>query len=174
MPHVRGGGERGLDVTELITVAAALGRPLAFFVQERDPAVVSRRRDALGPHQSSDRLDADLHQFATDVGLLLERGQWPDSARDPSARTPRTHAEAEQFAQKIRRRLDLGDEPLPELLPACGDLGLTVLVSGQGVSGPEGACLTVTREGRERGVAVINADAERGRQRMTLAHELGH
>lgn len=166
-------GDRKLNVPELVEIAAAVGRPLAFFVSDSVPAVVSRRSDTTHAHGTTRQLDSALDQFSMDTRTLLERGLLP-SAERWTTRIPRDHPEAEQTAEAVRKRALLGNGPIVDLARACERLALYTFAASLGEGGPDGACVEVERDGAAVGAAVINGDAPPGRRRMTLAHELGH
>jgi transcriptional regulator with XRE-family HTH domain len=100
-------GDRKLTMTEMIAIAAALRRPLAYFVNDPPPAVVNRRTAlARAPegtgalrHESSAVLDIELELFAADVRMLLEMTLLVPLVRDRDARTPRSHKDAEQSSR---------------------------------------------------------------------------
>lgn len=169
-------GDRKLSVPELVAVAEVLGRPLAYFVADPVPAVVSRRRDATGEHGSSRALDTELEAFAADVRTLVGMGLLTTVAHDPAARTPRDHDDAARLAQEARRRLGLVHEPVDDLGEACARLGLFTYAAPLGPDGADGACAEAVPEdtGSALGAAVVNGQSPPGRRRMTLAHELGH
>jgi len=167
-------GDRNLRVPELVTLAGLLGRPLSFFVEPPVQAAVNRRAAPHAEHDSTLRLDVEVDQFAGDVRTMLEMGLLASADRSPSARTPRTHVEAERAATKFRREAKLGEGPVGDLGQVCEMFGLYTWAPALGRSGPDGACVEVEAHGRVAAVTVINGDADSGRRRMTLAHELGH
>lgn len=167
-------GERKLSVPELVSIADALGRPLAYFVAEPVPAAVSRRADLATAEVSTQALDMELEQFASDVRTLLDMRLLDASERAEEAHTPRSHPAAERMAESVRRQLDLGSGPIADLGLACEQLGLYTYSARLGTAGPDGGCLEVATDRGVVGAAVINGDAPAGRRRMTLAHELAH
>lgn len=166
--------ERKLNVSELVAVAAALGRPLAYFVSEPVPAVASRRTGRGSMHSSSALLDAELESLAGDIRVLLHQGIVSAVARPTDGRTPKTHPAAENYASALRKRIGLDSGPVEDLIATCESLGLYTLSASLGVDGPDGGCVEVHGSAAVVGVAVVNGDAPPGRRRMTLAHELGH
>ncbi|WP_369374650.1 helix-turn-helix domain-containing protein [Promicromonospora sp. Populi] len=173
-------GERKLSVPELVEIAEAVGRPLSYFVAPVVPAVVSRRSDAT-THDSTQTLDVELEQFADDLRMLMDMGLLHPAQRAADARTPRTHPEAERMAERVRRQLDLGTQPISNLGDVCEKLGLYTYGASLGRSGADGGCVEVVATSPitradipAAGAAVVNGDAPTGRRRMTLAHELGH
>ncbi|MFD6095436.1 helix-turn-helix domain-containing protein [Nocardiopsis flavescens] len=167
-------GDRKLSVPELVAVANVLGRPLAYFVAEPVPSVVSRRSDSAAPHHTSRALDTELEQFAADVRSCVEMGLLAPVERNPQACTPRDHEDSERLAGQVRHRLGLGNGPVQDLGAVSEDLGLYTYSVSLGKHGPDGGCVEVGEESSALGVAVINGEAAHGRRRMTLAHELGH
>lgn len=168
-------GERKLAMTEMVAIAEALGRPLGFFVNEPLPAVVSRRSDLALPHETTRALDDEIELLAYDARLLVDMGLISPVERDQEARTPQTHQDAEQLAQRVREGLCIGDEPIENLGLVCERLGLYTYAAPLGENGPDGGCVEVNGDAGSIAVAVINGDIRSaGRRRMTLAHELGH
>lgn len=167
-------GERNLRVTELINIARVLGRPLSFFTEPPIPAVVSRRRAPHTAHESTQQMDAELQQFAFDVRALAQLGLLDAVERSIGAHVPRTVVEAESAAARFRRQLDDPTGPMADLGAACEAFGLFTFAAELGKNGPDGGCVEVEVSNGSLGVAVINGDADPGRRRMTLAHELGH
>lgn len=166
-------GERKLNVPELVRIAAALKRPLSFFVEEPIPAVVSRRTDLTDEHTSTRQLDYELEMFAADLRGLVSRGLLPAPQRF-SVTTPQDLNGAETAARKLRQYLKLGSAPIEKLSSVAERVGLFMYVVPIGSGGPDGACVEVEAGGVTVGAAVINADTPSGRRRMTFAHELGH
>lgn len=167
-------GERNLKVPELVQIAQVLGRPLSFFVEPPVPAVVSRRKAPHTGHDSTRLLDVELQQIAVDVRGLAGMGLLRAAARPADAHVPHTHDEAERAAVSFRRSLSVGIDPIADLGRSCEVFGLYTLATKLGDTGPDGACVEVETAAGAIGVAVINGDADPGRRRMTLAHELGH
>src|SRR5262245_4431778 len=67
-------GEREVTVPELASLAAELDVPIDSFVSEPPAAVLSRRRDAAGHHETTARLDREVDRAARDVQFLLDNG----------------------------------------------------------------------------------------------------
>lgn len=166
-------GDRRIGALELAKVATVLARPITYFLADPVPAVVSRR-SAPATDRSSDFLDIEIESFAIDIRLLHSHGYLGRPAglmpADSGIRTPRNHDEAEQIARKVREHLGLGDGPLDDLDRYCDLLGLHTLTLPLG-EGVDGGCSEVVEN--EHAVTVVNASTK-VRQRMTLAHELGH
>lgn len=164
-------GERKLAMTEMVAIAEALRRPLAYFVNEPLPAVVNRRSDKTRQDETSHALDDEIEMFASDAQALLELGLVQTVARNQQDRTPQSYSDAEDLARRVRDRLALGNDPIYHLAHVCERSGLYTYAAGLGENGPDGGCVEVN-DGLA--VAVVNGDARSGRRRMTLAHELGH
>ena len=76
----------------------------------------------------------------------------------------------ERAAYLVRKRLCLGGEPIPDISALADRLGLFVVCESLGVQQPEGCTVEV----QGAGAAVLNGSHPNGRQRFTLAHEVGH
>jgi transcriptional regulator with XRE-family HTH domain/Zn-dependent peptidase ImmA (M78 family) len=167
-------GERKLTMTEMVAIAELLGQPLGYFVNDPVPAIVSRRSDLALPHDTTRALDTAIELFASDALMLLETGLLKPVKRDPDARTPKSHNEAEHLAGNVRERTGIGNDPILSLGRTCEQLGLYTYAPPLGENGPDGGCVQVSDDQETIAVAVINGDTDSGRRRMTLAHELGH
>ena len=165
-------GERKLDVNELLALCRALDVPLTYLVSEAPPAVVSRRRDVDSDGGSTWSIDSALHLLSHDVAHLQKLELVDDPQQVPTLRTPRSHDEAEHDASRVRRALDLSEEPLSDLGRVCERAGLLVHVSDDAPG--DGAFVAVDDSQPALGVAVVSGAAKSGRRRMTVAHELGH
>jgi transcriptional regulator with XRE-family HTH domain len=164
-------GGRKVSAVELVDLAAALDVPLAWFVRDPLPAVVSRRTDAAPQHEVTAKLDRELELFSGDVADLLARGVIGSVSDRQTWRVPRTHIESEQTAMEVRSRLGAGSEPLHDIAAVAESFGLYSSSLALGDGGADGALVEVA-EGA--GAAVIDGDPRSGRRRMSLAHELGH
>jgi Zn-dependent peptidase ImmA (M78 family)/DNA-binding XRE family transcriptional regulator len=161
-------GARKVSATELVAMAAALGRPIDWFVVESPPAVVSRRRDpSVGGH--SRRLDLALENIARDVGFLVDRDILTCATR-PTREMPKSFKDAENLALYARAEAGRPDGPVPELQSVCEGLGLLAFSIALGPDAGDAAYVEV----KDLGVAVVNGTADPGRRRFSLAHELGH
>ncbi|WP_067653994.1 helix-turn-helix domain-containing protein [Nocardia harenae] len=164
-------GERKVSAVELVSLAAVLETPLAWFVRDPLPTVVSRRSEAVPTHEVTARLDRELELFAGDVATLVSRNVIEPVADRPTWSTPRSHAESERLAGEVRRHLSAGSDPLLDLGRVAETFGLYSCSLPLGAGGADGALVEVA-EGC--GAAVIDGDTRSGRRRMSLAHELGH
>lgn len=166
-------GERKINVPELVRIAAALDRPLAYFVADPVPAVVSRRTDIAHAHATTRQLDDELELFAADVRGLVALRALPIPDRS-ARRLPADHDAAERAASSIRDQLDLGTGPIDDLGRTCEDLGMYTFAAPLVDGSVDGGCVEVEWKTGVVGAAVINGSTPPGRRRMTLAHELGH
>lgn len=161
-------GTRGVDSLELSRIAAALERPVDWFLLLPPPLVASRRA-ALDV--SNERpADVQLEMFARDVEQLIELGafQLPDVAHPAGA--VRTVEDAERAARKARRFLNQPEGPLKNLLRAAELLGVVSASLDHHDDKLDGSYVALDKGG----IALINGGTPSGRRRFTLAHELGH
>lgn len=160
-------GRRSVSALELARIAAALDRPLDWFVRDAPPTVVSRRA-ATGKVDDS-RLDVEVDRAARDVELLLELGTLPPRPAR-SARALRSYDQAETLAAAVRGEIGVVEGPILGLATLAERVGLHTFSVAAGLDADDGAYVAV----ENTGVAVVNASAAPGRRRFTLAHELGH
>lgn len=161
-------GRRKVSASELARLAAALDRPIDWFVSESPPAVVSRRNDpAAGGH--SQLLDRTVERLARDVEFLEREGILPP-VEERRLTMPGSVEEAERAAGQARRWMTAASGPLHDLQRHCEAVGLLAFSVDLGPEGRDGAYVAVDRWG----VAVINGHMDPGRRRFNLAHELGH
>lgn len=164
-------GERKVSAVELVSLAEVLATPLAWFVRDPLPMVVSRRSDASPAHEVTALMDRHLELLAGDVAGLLESGVITAVPDRPQWRTPQSHPEAEATASQVRAHLGVGVDPVLGLPEIAERLGLYSCSLGLGEGGADGAMVEVSSNAA---VAVIDGDTRIGRRRMSLAHELGH
>jgi Zn-dependent peptidase ImmA (M78 family)/DNA-binding XRE family transcriptional regulator len=159
-------GARGVNALELAKLAAALHRPIEWFVREAPAAVVSRRAEE---DRASEEIDVRIDLFARDVELLLEiHAIEPTSESEPHV--PATVGDAEALAREVRARLSQPEGPLLNLIAETEELGLYVSSEDLGAHNADGAYVAIDGAG----VTVVNGRQDAGRRRFTLAHELGH
>jgi Zn-dependent peptidase ImmA (M78 family)/DNA-binding XRE family transcriptional regulator len=162
-------GSRKVSATELVAIAAAVDRPIDWFVTESPPAVISRRSDAAaGGH--SRRLDLAVERLARDVAFLVDQKVLSDASARPSLELPVEVASAEALAGQARVLMELPDGPLLDLQRAAERVGLLAFSQDLGETGKDAAYVEVANVG----VALVNGHADPGRRRFNLAHELGH
>lgn len=164
-------GDRKVSAVELVRLADILATPLAWFVRDPLPMVVSRRSDAGPAHKVTAVMDRQLELFAGDVASLLDSGVVAGAAERSTWRTPQSHQEAETTAGQVRTHLGVGTDPMLGLPAFAERLGLLSCSLKLGELGTDGAMVAVSDR---IAVAVIDGDTRIGRRRMSLAHELGH
>jgi Zn-dependent peptidase ImmA (M78 family) len=162
-------GTRKVSATELVALAAALDRPIDWFVIESPPSVVSRRSDASVGGRSP-VLDRKIERLARDVLFLIEQGVIADDDTRKALELPGDIYGAEDLAATARQLMNVPDGPLCDLQRACENVGLLAFSLDIGQAGGDAACVEV----QNMGVALINGSVDPGRRRFSLAHELGH
>lgn len=162
-------GTRKVSATELVAIAAALDRPIDWFVSESPSSVVSRRSDAaVGGHSRA--LDLKIEYLARDLAFLMDLGGLQDAGTRPSLAVPSDLEGAERLAGQARALMEVSRGPLEDLQRAVERVGLLAFSLDLGESGGDAACVEVGN----LGVALINGSIDPGRRRFNLAHELGH
>lgn len=162
-------GARKVSATELVALAAALDRPIDWFVVESPPSVVSRRSDGLVGGRSR-MLDVKIDRLARDLAFLMDQGILTDANTRPVLELPSDVAGAESLALRARSLMGVSDGPLFDMQRACERVGLLAFSLDIGSIGGDAAYVEVGN----MGVALINGSADPGRRRFSLAHELGH
>lgn len=162
-------GTRRVTAMELMALGEALSVSMTYFVTEPPVAMVSRRSPlearATDPERARFETDLALEQHLANVQQIEQLGLLPAPRVGVSTAASRDPA---SLARDVRRQLALGGQPLPAMTDVAAWCGLWVLVvEGAG----EGASITPDQG---FGVAVVGAEAEPGRRRFTVAHELGH
>lgn len=161
-------GRRKVSASELVRIAAALDRPIDWFVSESPPAVVSRRNDPAAGGQSR-LLDRTIERLARDIEYLEREGVLP-AVPDRRLDLPENVEAAEHAAAEARRWMNAAPGPLLDLQRHCEAVGLLAFSLDLGEEGRDGAYVAIDRWG----VALINGHGDPGRRRFNLAHELGH
>lgn len=162
-------GTRRVSASELVAIAAAVDRPIDWFVSESPPAVVSRRSHAATGGRSRS-LDLKVEKLARDVLFLVDQSVLTDTAARPTLHLPSDLAGAEALAAQARSMMGSADGPLHDLQRAVERVGLLAFSLDLGETGGDAAYVEV----ENLGVALINGDVDPGRRRFNLAHELGH
>ena len=163
------GGTRKVSATELVVIAAALDRPIDWFVTESPPAVVSRRSDAAAGGRSR-ALDLKLERLARDSAFLLGQGVLTDPGRRSALDLPTDLGAAEALAAQARSLAGVASGPVLDLQRVVERVGLLAFCLDLGESGGDAGYVEVGN----LGVALINGHVDPGRRRFNLAHELGH
>jgi Zn-dependent peptidase ImmA (M78 family)/transcriptional regulator with XRE-family HTH domain len=166
-------GRRHINTLELVRLAEVLHRPLDWFVSSPPASIISRRAAVEGGRgdQSSDYAIEDV---ARDLAVLVGVQVLAANSAKGSLRALET-AEAgwgpEEAAAEARRLIGRDDSsPIHDLAEYVELVGLFPYSLALGPASADGAYAEVDG----LGVSVINGDAEAGRRRHTLAHELGH
>lgn len=161
-------GRRKISAIELVRVAAALDRPIDWFVSESPPAVVSRRNDPAAGGQSR-LLDRTIERLARDIEFLEREAVLP-AIENRRLILPDSVEAAEHAATEARRWMNAAPGPLIDLQRHCEAVGLLAFSLDLGEEGRDGAYVAVD----SWGVALVNGHIDPGRRRFNLAHELGH
>lgn len=164
-------GERKVSALELLSISGALSVPMSWLVEGAASAVASHRTSLAGRATSAER-----QQFSADVALdrqwrevdQLRAGRFLSPVADLPEPASIDIAGARTLATRTREWLDLATEPLPAMVDVAARLGLHIAV----VPGDFDGASTTPEPGL--GAAVLGADPEPGRRRMTAAHEIGH
>jgi len=162
-------GARKVSAAELVAIAAAVDRPIDWFVVESPPAVVSRRSDAAAGGRSRS-LDLKVERLARDVAFLVDQGVLRDVPTRPSLELPTDVNDAERLATRARSLMGVSDGPLHDLQRAVERVGLLGFSLDLGETNGDAAYVEVSN----LGVAILNGGVDPGRRRFNLAHELGH
>jgi len=162
-------GRRKVSASELVRMAAALDRPIDWFVSESPPAIVSRRHDPAAGGVSK-VLDRTIERLARDVEFLELEGVLP--AIEPTRLSmPVSTDEAEAAAVAVRGLMEAGTGPVHDLQRCCERVGLLAFSVNLGEDDSGDAAYVAVNKW---GVALVNGAINAGRRRFNLAHELGH
>lgn len=171
-------GVRAVDSLELARIAAVLGVSVLELLEERPLpeellAFAGRLQAARAPgavDRARQRVVEllELHRLLSDLGGPPEQG--PEIPRIPLSRRGLAIDQGAELARRARKRLGLGDEPLPDLLELLEEhLGVDVALEPL-PDGVEGLCIRL----EDFSLALVRSQPVAGRERFTLAHELGH
>jgi len=176
-------GNRAVSTLELTKLSALYRRPVTYFLEEAAPAeeedvLVALHRVAPGLEQDPavrDQVDRCLSLCRDGVILEAILGLAPRSG--PPAyemRVPRTVGEAivqgEQVAHEERRRLSVGNSPIPEVSELIGAQGIWAA----GLALPNHMSGLFMRHPSIGLAIIVNASHPRGRKRFSYAHEYAH
>lgn len=172
----------------LIALADALSVPVDYLVGDQEMALegVEFRKSSPSPIRATQSLTSkrEKMQVESKVLHLLERYlmveeflglpslDWdkPREAPYPVVNDP---SEADRAAHSLRLHWDLGLDPIPNLVELMEERGIKVLSCALG--NIDGLMARVRRVGKSTvPVLVVNSDHWGERQRLTMAHELGH
>jgi Zn-dependent peptidase ImmA (M78 family)/DNA-binding XRE family transcriptional regulator len=170
-------GRREAQPEEAITLARLLGRQLHELVRPTPAVVGLAGQFRLGGTEQAEQMSASVDQLQRLADAVVELETVIGSTGPRQYPEPYdvsgipVEAAADQLADSERRRLGLGDGPLPQLREILeNDVGLRVFavplpsrVAGLfGHAEPAGSCIA------------LNASHPHERQRWTLAHEYAH
>ncbi|MCY4145978.1 MAG: XRE family transcriptional regulator [Chloroflexi bacterium] len=156
----------------LLLASSVLDVPGSYFTHQPETEVrwsTFRRQSGFGKREQEAIMAyaSDLAELQVELHSLL----YPNAKAALPKPVPVCHFEdAERQANRLRRRWDVGDRPLDNLVQTAEDRGLIVISwddkSGQfdGLSGWRG----------DYPVTVVNQNRSADRIRFTLAHEIGH
>ncbi len=171
-------GVRAVDSLELARIAAEIGVSVLELLEERPLpdellAFAGRLQAARAPgavDRARRRVTEllELHRLLSDLGVPPERA--PEIPISPLSRGGRAIDQGAELARRARTHLGLGDEPLPDLVELLEErLGVHVAVEPL-PEGVEGLCIRL----EDFCLALVRSQPVVGRERFTLAHELGH
>lgn len=165
-------GTRRIDALEVVRLAGALDVPVDYLLEPR-PAIISHRAELLAEDSDTDfdrsaqRIEVSLSGWLRDVRQLAEAGTLQINPPIHYPGPLDSDLDGQRAAQWLRRRHNIGDQPIEGLLGFSERSGQYILVTelaGDGASMIDG----------DLAVAVVNAAVDPGRRRATAAHELGH
>lgn len=172
-------GERGVDSLELAAIAERLGVSVLDLLDDRPVpkqllAFAGRVQTARSPGAMdvARRRVLDLvhfHRLLSDLGVPPEQGP-PLPALRAASRLRLAVEQGADLARQAREALDLGDQPLPDLVELVENLlGVDVAIERlpEGVEG-----LSIRFD--DFALALVRSQPVAGRERFTLAHEVAH
>lgn len=164
----------------LLDLAKVLEMPLDYFMspaQARLDGVEFRKRSSTSAKDRA-RVEAEVLQqveryLQIESILDLDSLEWHNPFSEAGYRIE-TLEQAEEAADGLRGRWDLGTDPIPNLTQLLEDHGIKVLI----LQLPEGVdgltCFVQRPDSDPVPVIVVNETKNLERRRLTLAHELGH
>ena len=171
-------GERSVDSLELAAIAERLGVSVLDLLDDRPVpeqlvAFAGRIQTARSPG-AVDVARQRVRDLVHFHGLLSDLGVPPEQGPPRPPILPRSNSLAVEqgadLARQAREALDLGDQPLPDLVEVVENLlGVDVAIERlpEGVEG-----LSIRFE--DFALALVRAQPVAGRERFTLAHEVAH
>ena len=164
----------------LLDLAKVLEMPLDYFMSQAQAhleGVEFRKRSSTSAKDRA-RVEAEVLQqveryLQVETILELDSLEWHNPFGNAGYRIESLE-EAEEVADALRGRWDLGADPIPNLTQLLEDNGIKVLILPlpDGVDGL--TCFVQRPESDPVPVIVVNAIKNLERRRLTLAHELGH
>lgn len=176
-------GNRSVSTLELSKLAGFYHRPPVYFLDEAvdaedEDVLVTLHRLAPGLEEDAVvREQVDRCLSLCREGIMLEKVLGHDQRSGPPSydmRVPRSAGEAvaqgEQVAEEERRRLDIGNAPIPDVSELIG----AQAIWASGIELPDHMSGLFMRH-PEIGLAIlVNASHPRGRKRFSYAHEYAH
>lgn len=166
--------ERGLDIPSsgvLLALADALDRRVDFFLKSRElelTCVEFRKRARMGERDKG----AVLAAVAEGCERYLEIEEFfpDDMPAFPEVRSASRLSEVEQIALDVRAEWNLGLDPIESMVDVLEDNGVFVMQ----ISGPTSFDAFTCRVNGAIPVVAVKHGIPGDRQRLNLAHELGH
>lgn len=172
-------GDRAVDSLELAALARHLGVSILDLLEEQplpdEILELSARLETARTPGAVDQAYQRLLYFVRFDRLLddLGAGSGPPRPEPPDIQLPSHGPGTEQgriLADRVREHLDLGDQPVTNLMEVAEDrLGLDIALEPL-ASGLSGLCLRTDGFA----VAIVDSSAVYARQRFTVAHEIAH
>jgi Zn-dependent peptidase ImmA (M78 family)/DNA-binding XRE family transcriptional regulator len=175
--------ERGESIPSsgvLLAMAKALGVSLAYLLDTQEVSLTGVEFRAKANTTSRDRASVETEvlewierYLQIEVILGLDSAHWQCPLAKP--RKLKSVADAENLADEVRDKWQLGLDPIPNMTELLEEKGLKVLT----VQLPERVsgftCLVQRAKGQAAlPVIVVNSRSTLERRRLTLAHELAH
>ncbi len=155
----------------LLLASSVLGVPSTYLTHKTAKTVewlAFRCRKKLSERERN-RIKAHAGDVA-ELQIELRELLYPHSAPDIPSIPVKSLDDAENAAEELRRLWDVGDRPLDNLVQTSEDREIVIIgwKDRTGLfDGLSGIC-------GERPIAVINTNVPSDRQRLSLAHEIGH
>ena len=163
----------------LIALANALGVPVDYLVGDQEMVLeaVDFRKKALTSRREESQVEARvlnlLERYLMVEELLQLRSVEWHSPREAPYPVVRDVSEADRAARSLRDHWGLGSDPIPNLVELLEEQGIKVLAVK--LRNIDGLMAHVRRSGKGTVPVIVVNDVHWGeRQRLTLAHELGH
>ncbi len=161
------------DSSRLISIAETLNIPIEYFFRQEPIILLTplayRKKSRFGIKKEKQVIEETrdwLERFCAIEDILGEQGK-PDLPEPVILSSP---DEIEHIAANLRNRWNLGVEPIQSLMDIMEQHGIKVCL----IEGPKSFDGMIIMVNEELPVIVINRAMRGDRQRLTLAHELGH